>query len=387
MKNIVIVSTHMKMGGIQIALIEMIKSLLKQGYNITLLLEEKEGELLSFIPHNVNVIEITGLSSWKGDNKLILHNYFENSHFLSGFVYFCSMAVKKMTKSVYLYNRLRLLILKTNKNYFDIAIHYGTPTSIGNYYTMYKIKAKKKINWVHGDLFFSPRDIPSYQKIFSRYDKIFCVSQYVQQKFNLFFPSISDKVSVCYNLIDQKKIKINSQEKIDDRFLKEYIVSVGRLGFEKGFDIAIQAQKILINKGYKIPWYVIGYGPEFMSLKSLISKYKLEDYFILLGEKNNPYPYISKSLIYIQPSRHEGYCLSLAEARILEKPIITTNFPAASEQIKDNVTGKIVECNAEAIASNLSELLNSSDLREFYSRNLKSDNKISNVDWDTIFGI
>lgn len=387
MKNIVIVSTHMKMGGIQIALIEMMKSLLKQGYNITLLLEAKEGELLSFIPHNINVIEITGLSSWKGSNKVIIYNYFKNLHFLSGFIYFCSIAIRKITKSMYLYDRLRLLILNTNKNSFDIAIHYGTPTSIGNYYTMYKIKAKKKINWIHGDLFFSTRDTPSYQKIFSQYDKIFCVSQYVQQKFNCFFPSISDKVSVFYNLIDETKIKINSQEKIDDKFLKEYIVSVGRLGFEKGFDIAIQAQKILINKGYKIPWYVIGDGPEFMSLKALISKYELEDYFILLGENNNPYPYILNSLIYVQPSRHEGYCLSLAEARILEKPIITTNFPAAYEQIKDNITGKIVECNAEAIASNLSELLNSYNLRKFYSENLKSDNKLSNVEWKNIFEI
>src|SRR5690606_23534715 len=119
------------------------------------------------------------------------------------------------------------------------------------------------------------------------------------------------------------------------------------------FDLAIEAAKILKDRGVKFQWSIIGEGPERDRLQALITQYELDDYVYLPGLKDNPYPYIRQASLLVQPSRYEGKSLVIDEAKILAKPIILTNFTTAKDQIKHNVNGMIVDMTAEAIAEGI----------------------------------
>ena len=164
----------------------------------------------------------------------------------------------------------------------------------------------------------------------------------------------------------------NKEVAFDDKFDGIKIVTVGRLSKEKGQDLAINALSKLINDGYKVRWYCVGEGNARGEYEKLIKEKELEDNFILLGANPNPYPYIKKSDIYVQTSRHEGYCLTLAEAKCLCKPIVTTNFIGAYEQINDKVNGFIVEQNENEIYEKIKFIIDNNYIRDNFISNLNN---------------
>ena len=129
------------------------------------------------------------------------------------------------------------------------------------------------------------------------------------------------------------------------------------------------AHKILKDKGYNIKWVVCGDGDYRKSLESKIKENCLENEFILLGNQKNPYKYMNSADIYVQTSLTESYCLTLAEARALKKPIVTTDFPAAYEHINNAKNGFITKMTSESIAEAIEKLILSPELRKSFSEN------------------
>ena len=165
-----------------------------------------------------------------------------------------------------------------------------------------------------------------------------------------------------------------SIEEINDHHFN--IVSVGRLSYVKGFDLAVKALRILHDKGLThIKWYVVGYGGYEEELKGIIAQNKLKDSFILLGKKTNPYSYMKACDLYVQPSRYEGKAVTVTEAKIVGKPILITNYPTSKSQIEDGVDGLICNLSAEGIAQGIEKLYMNSDLRNSLV------NHIQNVDY------
>lgn len=160
------------------------------------------------------------------------------------------------------------------------------------------------------------------------------------------------------------------------------IVSIGRLAKQKAFDLAIQACAILVKKGYKIKWYVVGDGGEREYLQTLIKEYKLEEIFILLGQHKNPYPYLAQATVFAQTSLFEGLGTTVLEAKVLNKPIVSTNFPSIYSMIEDENTGLIAEMNAECIAAKIERLIVDENLRIRFSKNLRM--KINNDKMDSL---
>ena len=148
---------------------------------------------------------------------------------------------------------------------------------------------------------------------------------------------------------------------------------------EKGYDISIRLTKKLLDNGYNIRWYCIGEGNERRKLEDKIKAEGLEEEFILMGSKSNPYPYMKDADIYVQTSRTEGYCITLAEARALNKAIVTTDFSGAREQIEDGKTGIIVKYNENEIYNSIIKLIDDFELRRNFEYNL-SLNKIDTRD-------
>ncbi|WP_191556969.1 glycosyltransferase [Metabacillus idriensis] len=270
--------------------------------------------------------------------------------------------------------------LKKLKKNYDVAIGFMEKSSI--YYVVEKVNALKKIGWIHTNYKNSGMDKQIDFRYFNRLDYLVTVSDECAGSLKDTFKSLSSKVKIIQNIVSPQTIRLlASEETADIKCSDEVtnIVTVGRLGHEKGIDIAIESCRLLLDKGVKIKWQVIGYGTEreLFELNKLIEENKLTGTFQLLGVKENPYPYIKHSDIYIQPSRYEGKSIAIDEAKILEKPIIVTNFPTAKDQIENNVNGLIVEMSPASICEAILLLINNIDKKN------KLVNELSKVSLDT----
>lgn len=214
-----------------------------------------------------------------------------------------------------------------------------------------------------------------YKKLYEKYDKIFVVSNQGKNKLIDVIPGIKEKTDVFLNIISKNLIKEMAKDniKLDDNYNGTKIVTVGRLSVEKGQDLAIETLKKLRQERFDVRWYCVGDGNSRLDYEKLIKTYNLEEQFILMGAKTNPYPYIEDADIYVQTSRHEGYCLTLAEAKCLNKPIVTTNFIGAYEQIENGYNGLISDCSEDSLYENIKILIEDKHKSEIFVNNLLSD--------------
>ena len=127
------------------------------------------------------------------------------------------------------------------------------------------------------------------------------------------------------------------------------------------------------KRGLRFNWYVLGEGTQRNQIEKDIQKENISDCFHLLGLRMNPYPYFKNCDIYIQTSKHEGYVTTVTEAKILNKPIVTTDVSGAREQIHDGVNGLIAEINAKSVYAKLKELMESEDLRHEFIEELRKN--------------
>lgn len=385
-KKILFMMYYMNCGGVEKALLNILNILEPDHYDVTVLFVKKKGDYLKYIPAWVNIEEVDipkdeALVFFKGSRHAIIE------YLVHGNVY---QAIKKLyrackfnrlstgwEKSVAYFEEISSKIPVMKKAY-DVAIDFHGYTSFTTFFVAEKVNAPIKASWIHS-IFrqFNPR--PFY-KYYNKYKHVFCVSKKCEEEFSGFFPEFKNKTSLFYNIVCSDPII--SMSKVDKGFNDNYkgtrILTVGRLSYPKGYDIAIPIFARLKSDGYNIKWYVVGEGEERASLEQLIKKYAVEDSFILLGFCSNPYPYIAQCDIYLQPSRYEGNPLTLTEARVFNKPIICTDFAGAREQIADGETGLIVDLDEEKIYYAIKQLISDKELREKFSYNL-SRQKVDNI--------
>ncbi|PGZ56850.1 glycosyltransferase, partial [Bacillus cereus] len=258
---------------------------------------------------------------------------------------------------------------------YDVAIGYLEKSPI--YFVVDKVKAKKKIGWIHTNYSNSGMDCDFDNVYFEQLDNIITVSEECAKSLEENFAHLKYKIKSIYNIVSPNLIsELSNVNSIDNCMSdKSYvnILTVARLSYEKGIDMAIESCKQLVNKGYKIRWYVLGEGREREALEKLIESEKLEEVFKLLGIRENPYPYIKQTDLYVQPSRYEGKSIAIDEAKILNRPIIVTNFNTAKDQIEHGVNGLIVSMNAKSISSGIETMLKDVQLRENLRRNLSKE--------------
>ena len=157
------------------------------------------------------------------------------------------------------------------------------------------------------------------------------------------------------------------------------ILSVGRFCNAKNFDNVPDICRRLLEKGMKVKWYLIGFGPDEMLIQEKIREEKMEGHVILLGKKANPYPYMKACDLYVQPSRYEGNCVSVHEAQVLGKSVIITDYATAKSQLDDGVDGVIVPMDNEGCAEGIAEIISDSQKRkclcEYCRKNKAANNK------------
>lgn len=386
-KKILFMVSSMNIGGVEKSLLSLLGVIPKDKYDITVLTLDKRGGFLEYIPEHVKIVEAEWFKEIKPiimeapQNTIKIYLKFGKIFKIISFIY--SYYKSKNTGDRYIYYKNIIKSIPVNEGYYDVAIAYAGPTEIIDAYIGHKVKAKKKIAWVHFDISKHKVNFKLYEKLYEKFDKIFVVSQEANKKLNEIIPSTENKSEVLLNIISKDLIAEMANEKVnfDNDFDGLKIVTVGRLSKEKGQDFAINTLYKLRNDGYKVRWYCIGEGNARKEYEYLIEENNLKNDFILLGAIPNPYPYIKNSDIYVQTSRHEGYCLTLAEAKCLCKPIVTTNFIGAYEQINDKVNGFIVEQNENEIYEKIKFIIDNNYIRDKFISNLNNTklNTVNNV--------
>lgn len=379
-KNLLFVMPGLSAGGGEKSLVNLLSQIDYGQYNVDLFLFNHKGIFMEFLPKEVNVISLPdtyklfSLPFAQSIMRLALENKLS---LVYNRMMFAFRNVSNKASSIteqYNWKYIASSLEKLEKKY-DAAIGFLEKTS--TYFCVDKVKATKKIGWVHIDYDKLGMD-PNFDiKYFDQLDHIVTVSEECASILKKRFPAQQDKVDVIYNIVSPKMInQMISHVNIDvyDRKTDETIIlSIGRLHYQKGFEMAIEACRKLVKNNYKIRWYIIGEGEERDKLTGLIKKYRLEDQFILLGLKSNPYPYIKQADIYAQTSKFEGKSIAIDEAKILNKPIVVTNFSTARDQINHGLNGMIVEMNANAIAEGIEGLIEDKELKNKLISNLSNE--------------
>lgn len=378
-KKIIFMLIDMNVGGTEKALLNMISEIPQDAYDITILMLEENGGFLNCIPDGVHVEYLEGYQKIKDELNLppqiTALDLLKQGKVVRAFNIAFLHLISKMMKERSIFFKYILNGYSVLENGYDIAVAYAGPMDFISYFVLSKINAKKKIQWVHFDVTKIGFNQKFASKIYNKYDKIFVVSNEGGSKLIDRIPTLEMKTEVFLNIISPKLIYDQTKEGCGfvDQFDGLRLLTVGRLTSEKGQDIAIRVLASLISNGYKVKWYCVGEGNSRARYEKIVAEYKLKDEFIFLGADPNPYPYMEQCDIYIQPSRHEGYCITLAEAKCLKKSIVTTDFTGAKEQIKDGETGLIVGVNENEIYHAIVKLIDNKELREKFYNNLAKE--------------
>ena len=367
MKKILIINSGIGLGGVERSLISFLWELDETKYGISLLLIDKEGELYDSIPSYVKVLEcpfknyIQKLESQ--DIKSIIIGLARGKKLLRAFGLGIAFILMKLFNCDV--KMADALFEKTNDSEYDIILNYSGMSNYPHLLACYIFKGVSKYTWVHSE----PNEHKSFFRRmlyrYKKYDGIFAVSNSCAEQLKSINPEVVDKIFVQYNVVSKKMCEYLALagEGFKDEFDGIRILSVGRLSYEKGFDIALEAANILKENGNNFRWYIVGDGSEKTKLSYMVEEKELSDYVYLLGSKTNPYRLYKECDIYVQPSRFEAYGITITEAKIFNRPVITTSFPGAYEQIQDGKNGLIVSTTPKDIANAIKRLLDDKNLR------------------------
>lgn len=380
---------YLELGGAETALIGLLNLLDSKRVNVDLFINDPRGEMMKEIPEWVRIIPspnpyryierplkdlvkdgIIGIALGRIYAKFrykiyCLRRKIKNSHVIFEFL---NRYVNPFLPSLSYLGK------------YDVAIQFLASHRI----LLDKVDATKKIGWIHTDYSSRGPKLEIELSLWSKYDNIISISSDVTKSFLQVFPSLENKIIEIENFLPIEMIKRRSTEFIPTVYSKEdgilKLLSVGRYCDAKRFeDIPIIA-RILVEKNIKFRWYIIGYGSkeEETKIRTNIDRFlppsgEHRGAVILLGKKENPYPYIKACDLYVQPSRYEGKSIAIREAQVLGKPVVITNYPTAKSQINDGIDGFIGPYETDPFANYLSDLiLNRQDDIEKVKDNLKN---------------
>lgn len=390
--NVLIAMSTMMTGGIEKSLISLLNAL-DNNINITLLLNEKRGLLLSSIPQWVKVKEIVYspeiIRERKQGRKKFLRNLISKLRFRQFIKYYKTISAENRLQHdemiIHRFRRFQNSIIQDevfDKTY-DLAVAYADFEQM--ILVADRIKARRKITFFHTQINGLTNNVRQYYSIFQNFNSLYCVSKDLTTSMQESFPDLKERIYLFPHIINEKQIRdAGNQYMAEWRNNVVRILSVGRLERQKGFDLIPDIASKLITAGIKFQWIILGEGPKYDMITKQLNKLGLNDYVLLGGVKKNPYPYFASCDIYVQPSRYEGYCLTLAEARVFAKPIVATYFDGSREQLENGKCGMIIECDINKLYNAIKELCLDTALRTKYSDALKQQ-KIENAVGAEIF--
>jgi len=373
-KNLLFIINNLNCGGAENALVALLEEIDHSKYSIDLLLFKQEGFLQNKVNANVTILPSpVEFSYFDGPIKNGLWRSIKNLRFDVFFarlytVYLLRKGKTRAEKEQLLWKALNICVPKLPKRY-DASISYLQNTP--NTYNIDKVNAAKKIGFIRTDYDNMGVNFDLDYPYFKQFDAVLSVSKTGENQLKEAFPDLKHKFFTMESVFSYTMLQKMAEEEVDFQKGALTLVSVGRLHPVKGFDLAIEACKIIKDQGIDIKWYVIGEGAEHQHLLQLVAQHQLETNFIFLGLKENPHPYVSRADMYVQTSRFEGKSRAIEEAKIHKKPIVLTNYPSVNDQIIHGENGYVVEMNANAIAEGILNLYRDVEMKDKLISNLQ----------------
>ena len=356
-KKIKILFRHrsMEMGGVEKVMLSLLNNLDKEKFDMTVLLSLNQGELRNEFPHHVRKIYLVD-----GKEDLSTNPVLQKVQLLQR-----KWKLEKFRKNPEKIDREIL------KNEFDveIAMTYNDFESV----LSSSNKNSKKIGWFHSEI-----DLPKLQPLvpqileqFPQFDHMVYCSEKIMQIMHRSYPNLKyPPESVIINAVPVDEIRKKSEEKIPDFKDRPAFVSVGRLHTRKGFHKLMDAHHRLLKEGFGHSVVIIGDGEELPNLLIQQKKLCVEETFILVGNKMNPYPYIKNADFFIMPSESEAWPLVISEALILQKPIIATRVGDVELMIEDDKTGHLIRYDTSEIYEAMKKFLTDENFVQNIKENL-----------------
>ena len=365
-RKIIFVAQALWLGGIETALVNLLNHLNYQKYDITCLITEDYQNMADRITSKCRLLIADRSHTVSFQEKYRycnLYNLMEEPQTSSKIRRLIWKIICIFGKALEMRLYSKYIKKQLQKEYFDTAVIYSDRMAE---ITVRAVNADRYIMFYHNaDLGKAYHDSYGYRAS----EKIIAVSELQSEKLKKLRPQYASKIIAIHNYIDVETIRKKAIEPMDENFFSEngiHLVSCGRLAYQKGFDIAIEACSKVVQAGYpNLHWYILGIGNQKKELEQKIKEFYLEEHFHLIGSRNNPFPYMKAADLYVQPSRSEGYSLSVLEARVLACPTVAT-YAAAGEQMVDGVTGTLCDATADSIAEGILKHLSDSKLSERY---------------------
>ena len=368
--RIIILMHYLELGGAEMSLIGLLSALDPTRVDVDLFIYSHQGPLMEYIPKWVNLLPENKVYSMierpmteairNRQWRLVLARLLAKLKHRS---YLKSISFSGDDGSImqYIGDYVTPILppINSDKEY-DLCISFLTPHNIGRD----KVKAKKKIAWIHTDYSTVHIDVQRELLVWGAYDNIISISREVTNAFVKVFPTLSSKIVEIENLLSLDFVSNRANTEYPTNFIGDIkLLSVGRFCSAKNYYNVPDICKRLRSYGVNATWYIIGYGGDEALIRSKITEAGMEKHVILLGKKENPYPYIKACDIYVQPSRYEGKSVTVREAQMLCTPIVVTAYPTAHSQINNGIDGVIVPLDNDGCAKGLADFIGNKTLQ------------------------
>lgn len=409
-KSILVIFTGaLELGGIEQSLIGLLDAFDYDRYDVDLFLYAHHGPLFRFINPKVNLLpEVKELAYLRESFAAKIKH---------GCFYAAALRLRDEVKSWFTkgkgvnhersWKRIVEKCAPHPEKHYDVALSFFLPFD----YLLEKVDATCKVSWVHTDYSWEKADRDALRREYGQADLIAAVSEGCRDTFCEIFPEFAEKTIVIENILDEKLVRQRADEftvedempdvavreadsfdtmresigraaashpdetDADSKSVPGYqatkLLTIGRFSPPKKIEDIPEICRRLIGKGLNVTWYIIGFGGLEELIKQRIKEAGMEKHVIILGAKENPYPYIRACDIYVQPSRYEGKSIAVREAQMLHKPVIITDYPTAKSQLEDGVDGVIVPLDTEGCAEGIARVIEDEALRERLTENTK----------------
>lgn len=381
-KKILFIISNLQTGGVSKAMTSLLNVIDRERYDVSLMAVSASGPFMELLPKDLRIItnsvwtDVT--SGFKGTLDLIKKRQILLA---SGtLLRFLSSRLSKSLSGI-----LMARMMPPVSEEFDTIVDFNGQQQC--YYMVDKLKARKKVTFFHSDYSKWPYYYSADKKYYPKVDRIFTISEECVLSLQKYFPEQKSKIALMQNISSAKLIDEMSKQPCEDFAEGLAFVTIGHVIKSKGFDLAVEAAKILKERDVKFHWYFIGAVFDKDFTQSLINKNRVGDCIELMGIKVNPYPYMSQADLIVHPSRFEGKSIALDEAKLLCKPIVVTNFSTVRDQFTDRHDASICEMKPESIADAIQELLENESLRKKYSANLLSERKDNSDEIEKLYEI
>lgn len=362
-KKILIVSHALELGGAERSLIGLLEAIDPNICDVDLFLLRHEGELMDMIPSYVHLLpQVPAYTVLARPMATVLK---EGHLLLTGARLAGKLAANRYAKKhghiesgvslEYSHKFTCPLMPKIQPDVeYDLAISFLTP----HYFVAEKVRAKQKVAWIHTDYSRIQVNAASETKMWSAYDHIVTISDAVTESFVQVFPTLKNRIISIENILPAQFVKKQAEKSADAMdHCGSRLLSIGRFCYQKNFDNIPDICAKLVQLGLNVRWYLIGFGPDLDLIHSKIQEAQMENHVVILGKKQNPYPYIAACDLYVQPSRYEGKAVTVREAQMLGKPVAITDYATASSQLENGVDGLTVPMDNEGCAKGIADLL------------------------------